>query len=354
MPHDVSVRASAMSMRNQRPARWNRRVSRTRVVMALSGYDHTRDLVSGRVPVEGVELVALELPVEEIFHRFAHDREWDVSEFSLAKYVALVSAGESDLTAIPVFPSRLFRQSSVYVRADSGLRDPAELAGCRIGVPEWAQTAAVYTRAWLTHDVGVPLTHVRWFQAGVNQPGRIEKVSLRLPSGVSLTPVPDRSLTQMLLASDLDAVASAHPPGPFEAGTGEIVPLLRDARLAEEEYFRRHRVFPIMHVVAVRRHVLDRDPWVAGNLLDAFESAKRRSEASLRELTASRYPVPWLADHLQTVTQIFGGDPFPYGVAANRATLAAFVRWAAEQGVAQREVTVDELFWPSTLGTYRI
>src|SRR3981081_2273642 len=202
--------------------------------MAISRYDHVRDLTSGTVRAEGIDLTTLNLPVEEIFYRFLHHREWHVSELSLAKYVALRAAGDESICAIPVFPSRVCRHSSIFVRPD-GPRQPAQLAGARIGVPEWAQTASVYTRSLLMHEWGVPLTDVHWVQAGVNQPGRREKVELHLPPGVTLSSVTDRSLDEMLHAGDLDAVFPAPPPASFERGDPGIVRLFADHEPGERE-----------------------------------------------------------------------------------------------------------------------
>jgi 4,5-dihydroxyphthalate decarboxylase len=321
--------------------------------MAMSGYDHVRDLATGTIRVEGAEITALTLPLEEIFYRFLRYREWHVSELSLAKYVALRAAGDDSLQAIPVFPSRMCRHSSIFVRPD-GPREPAELAGARIGLPEWAQTAAVYTRSLLVHDWGIPLRDVHWVQAGVNQPGRREKVELHLPEGVTLTQEPERSLDEMLLAGDLDAVFSAHPPASFERGDPRITRLFPDYEPVEREYVARTGIFPIMHVVVIRADVLERDPWVAGNLFTAFVAAKDASLARLAEMTASRVPLPWLPGRVEEARALIGPDPWPYGVEANRVTLDAFTRYAHEQGVAAKRVEPEELFAPQTLGQYRV
>ncbi len=323
------------------------------LTLAMSGYDHVRDLASGDVQVEGVDLTSLTLPVEEIFFRFLKYREWHVSELSFAKYIALRAAGDQSLMAIPVFPSRVCRHSSVFVRS-GGITDPKELAGARIGVPEWAQTASVYTRALLVHEWGVALDEVTWFQAGVNDPGRGEKVAVELPPGISLTRVPDRSLDEMLRAGDLDAVFSAHPPESFERGDGDLVRLLPDFQPLEAEYVARTGIFPIMHVTVIRSDVLDSAPWVARNLLTAFEEAKRRSLERLSEMTASRIPLPWIPSLVEQMRQLLGPDPWPYGVEANLATLEAFTRYAHEQGVASRLLEPEELFAPQVLGRHRI
>jgi 4,5-dihydroxyphthalate decarboxylase len=323
------------------------------LTMAMSDYDHVRDLATGAIRVEGAELTTLNLPVEEIFYRFLRYREWHVSELSFAKYVALRAAGDETLNAIPVFPSRVCRHSSIFVRPD-GPDAPGQLAGARIGVPEWAQTAAVYTRSLLVHEWGIPLQDVHWVQAGVNQPGRQEKVELHLPAGVTVSQVPDRSLDQMLHAGDLDAVFSAHPPASFDRGDPGIVRLFPDYEPVEREYVARTGIFPIMHVVVIRADVLQATPWVAKNLFTAFVEAKQASLARLSEMTASRVPLPWVPGRLAEMRQLIGPDPWPYGVDANRVTLDAFTRYAHEQGVAARRLDPEELFVPQVLGQYRV
>lgn len=325
-----------------------------RLTVALNDYDHVRDLRSGVVKPQGIELTCLDLPVEEIFFRFLHHREWEVSELSFGKYVSLLSQGDRSLTAIPVFPSRIFRHSSIYVAADSGLTDPVELTGKRVGIPEWAQTASIYSRGALAHQYGVDLSSIEWFQAGVNQPGRREKVDLALPAGVRYRAVSDRSLNEMLLAGDLDAVMTAHPPEEFESGRPGLRRLLAEPMQVELDYWQRTGIFPIMHVLAVRRDVFDRDPWIARELLKAFEIAKHRSVVRALDITAPRFPIPWVADHAARARELFGDDFWPYGVEPNRRTLEAFLGFAWEQGVLHRELTVDELFADETLDEFRI
>ena len=324
-----------------------------RLTLALGDYDHTRDLAQGVVRAEGIDINHLNLPIEEITFRFLKFREWEASELSFAKYVALRSQGDDSIIALPVFPSRMFRLSSIYVRRDGKVRTLADLrAGARVGVPEWAQTAAIYTRGYIEHELGVPLASIEWFQAGVNQPGRAEKVALDLPQGVRLQPVPDRSLNEMLLDGTLDAALSARPPAGF--ADGGIVRLVPDYRDAEEAYYRKTGVFPIMHVVALRRDVLDAHPWVAMSLLKAFEAAKRRSLARLADITASHAPLPWLGDYVARVREHFGDDPFPYGIEPNRRTLEAFLQFAHEQGVCRRRPAPEELFPSQVRLAYRI
>ena len=204
------------------------------LTLAISYYDHMSDLLRGRVRAEGISLNTIQLQVEEIFFRMIQFSEWDVSEFAFGKYVSLVAAGNLPFRAIPVFPSRVFRQSALYVNARLGLRDPKELAGRRVGIPEWAQTAGIYARGYLQHHCGVRLQDIHWVQAGVNEPGRKEKVNLSLPAGISIEPVRDRSLSDMLAVGDLDAVISAREPDAFVKGDPRVARLWPDSRPLEE------------------------------------------------------------------------------------------------------------------------
>jgi 4,5-dihydroxyphthalate decarboxylase len=324
------------------------------LTLAIGEYEHVRDLFDGTVPVAGVELNVLRLPVEEMFYRFLLGGEFDVSEVSFAKIVALAAQDDTRFVPLPVFPSRVFRHSSIYVRTDSGISRPEQLAGKRVGVPEWAQTAAIYSRGLLAHEYGVDLASVHWHQAGVNEPGRHEKVALKLPPGFRLTVVPERSLSDMLLAGDLDAVLSARPPAPITAGDPRVRRLFADYRDVELAYVRKTGIFPIMHVIAIRREIYDRDRWLAMNLFKAFDEARMRSLARAADLTASFFPLPWIPDELRRARELLGGDPWPYGIEANRTTLDAFLRYAFEQGVCRRLLTAETLFPPEMQSTFRI
>ncbi|MGA7326077.1 MAG: ABC transporter substrate-binding protein [Rhodomicrobium sp.] len=324
------------------------------LILAISPYDHVEDVVAGRIVPEGIRLTCLTLPVEEIFFRFLKYREWDVSELSLAKYSSLISQGDHSLTALPVFPSRIFRHSSIYVRRDGPVRSPQDLAGKRIGLPEWAQTAAVYSRGFMMHQYGIDLAGIDWVQAGVNEPGRTEKVALNLPPGIGLTPWPDRSLSQMLVEGEIDAVLSAHAPDCFESGHPNVTRLFEDYMTVEADYYRKTGIFPIMHVLAVKCALLDAYPWIAMSLFKAFEEAKRRSVGRALEVTASRFPIPWCFEHARRAQELFGSDYWPYGVERNRTTLAAFLQYAYEQGVCHRQLTPEDLFPEQVLLRVRI
>ena len=322
--------------------------------LAIGAYDHVRDLCDGTAQVTGIDLTVLQLPVEEMFHRFLVHEEFDASEVSFAKIVALEAQDDRRFVPLPIFPSRVFRHSSIYVRSDSGIAHPGELAGKRIGVPEWAQTAAVYSRGLLAHEHGVDLASIEWVQAGVNEAGRREKVALELPQGFRLEVIAECSLSDMLLAGDLDAILSARPPGPFERGDPRIRRLFPNYRDVEIAYARKTGIFPIMHVVAVRREVYERDRWLAMSLFKAFDEARRRSLERAASMTVSHFPLPWVADALQFARELFGDDPWPYGIEANRTTLDAFLHYAFEQGVCRKRVAAETLFPLELQQTFKI
>ena len=329
-------------------------MARIPLSLAIGEYDHVRDLQDGTVPVEGVDLTVLRLPVEEMFYRFVMHAEFDVSEVSFAKVVALIAQDDRRFVPLPVFPSRVFRHSSIYVRNGGSVAEPKDLGGRRVGVPEWAQTAAIYSRGLLAHEYGVDLASIHWHQAGVNEPGRREKVELALPAGVRLTVIADRSLSDMLVEGDLDAVLSARPPVSFSNGNPRIRRLFADYRPVELAYARKTGIFPIMHVVAMRREVYERDRWLAMNLFKAFDEARRRSLQRAADVTASFFPLPWIADELRIARELFGDDSWPYGIERNRTTLDAFLQFAFEQGVCRRLLDVDALFPEEVRGSFRI
>ena len=326
-------------------------MERLSLTLAIGDYEHTRDVVTGQVPVQGVSLNVLTLPPEEAFFRFTFFREWEVSEMSMGKYVSLRSQEEDSIAAIPVFPSRVFRQSMIYVREGGKIDRPEQLKGKRIGIPEWAQTAVIYSRGYLTHQAKVPLASVEWVQAGVNQAGRVEKVKPKLPEGVRLRPEPQHSLNDMLLAGDLDAVLSARPPRGLGSGIRRLFP---DYEAVEAAYFRETGIFPIMHVIVIKTEVLERHPWLAMNVYKAFEEAKRRSVERLSDITASHAPLAWLAPYAERMKVLFGEDIWPYGLEKNRTTLQAFVDFAFEQGVCHRRLELEELFPKQVLTSFKV
>lgn len=321
-------------------------MKKVHVTIATGDYDHFRDFRSGEIQAEGIDPTWMTLDLHEIFTRFAAWREWHVSEMSFAKFSAQVTGDNPDIIGLPVFASRVFRLSSIYVNTSKGIKSAADLRGKRIGVPEWAQTAAVYTRGWLEHDAGVPLTSIDWVQAGTEDVGRTEKVELNLPNGLRLTRVNDKTLSEMLVSGELDAVFTASTPSPVAAGHPAVTRLFANYREEEENYFKRTGVFPIMHIIAMRRDILNEFPWLARNLYLAFEDSRKRSMERLFEGSVSRYPIPWMQDSAERMKALFKGDFYPYGIEKNYTTLEAFLTWSFEQGIAKKLVKPEDIFPP--------
>jgi 4,5-dihydroxyphthalate decarboxylase len=314
------------------------------LTIATGDYDHFRDFREGAVQAEGIEHTWLMPELHEIFARFTFNREWDVSELSFAKFSTQVTRKDPDIIALPIVCSRHFRFSAFYVNKNSKIKTPEDLKGKSIGSPEWAHTAAVYMRGWLNDEPGVKLTDVHWYQAGTNEAGRTEKVELSLPKGVTLTRRDDATLSDMLAKGEIDCALVARPPDCFVKGHPDVVRLFPDFLDMEEKYYARTKVWPIMHVIAMKRSILDQYPWVAGSLYNAFNLSKNRAHARMFEQSVSRYPLPWLTTYARRMRDTFGGDPFPFGIEENRPTLEQFLRYVAEQGIAHRHAKVEEIF----------
>ena len=280
----------------------------------------------------------------ECFARFTANREFDLAELSFAKFATQVTRPDSDIIGLPVICSRLFRFGSFYVNRRSGIRSVQDLAGRKVGSPEWAHSAAVYMRGWMHNEMGVKLTDVHWVQAGANAPGRAEKVEIHLPEGVQLTRVADKSLSQMLASGEIDCAIIARPPTCFLEGHPDVERLFPDFVDMEQDYYDRTRVWPIMHIVAMRRAIIEAHPWVGRNLLNAFEESKRRSLERLLDPAVSRYPVPWLSSYVRRQRDRFGADLFPYGIEPNRPTWEQMALYTWQQGIAHRQFTPEEIF----------
>jgi 4,5-dihydroxyphthalate decarboxylase len=314
------------------------------LTVATTDYDHFRDIRVGTVEPEGVDLNWLLLGHHECFARFTANREFDLSELSFAKFTTQVTRDGSDIIGLPVVCSRLFRFSSFYVNRKSGIETVDDLRGKRIGSPEWAHSAAVYMRGWMHNEMGVALEDVHWYQAGANAPGREEKVELNLPDGVRLTRVKEKSLSELLAAGDIDCAIIARPPTCFLEGHPDVVRLFPDYVDMEKAYYERTQVWPIMHIVAMRRQIVNDHPWVARNLYNAFLESKQRSIERLLDPAVSRYPVPWLATYAREMRDRFGGDLFPYGIEENRPTWEQMALYTYQQGIAHRQFAPEEIF----------
>ncbi len=319
-------------------------MNRVKLTIATTDYDHFRDFRLGFVNAEGIEHTWLTLGHHEVFARFTFNREWHVSELSFAKFIAQVTRPDSDIIGLPVVCSRLFRFSSFYVNKNAHIKTAQDLKGKRIGSPEWAHSAAVYMRGWLHNEIGVRLDDVDWYQAGANEPGRVEKVELRLPPSLRLTRVGDRSLSQMIASGEIDCAIIARPPNCFLQGHPDVVRLFPDYLPLEEAYYQRTKVWPIMHIIAIQKHILDANPWIARNLMNAFQESKQRSLARLLDPAVSRYPLAWLPTYARRMSDMFDGDPFPYGIEQNRPTLEQMLLYTHQQGIAHYHAQPEDLF----------
>jgi 4,5-dihydroxyphthalate decarboxylase len=325
------------------------------LTLAVCDYEHTREIAQGIVRADGITLTPLVFPsIEEITFRFTRNLEWDVSELSFGKYIAIASQGKAPMVAIPVFPSRMHRHSAIYIRTDRGIRSAKDLEGRTIGVPEWAQTAGIYVRGFLAEEYGVDLKSIRWLQAGVDEAGRAEKVSLQLPEGYRYASRPDTTLSAMLESGEVDAVISAKVPLGVARAGGKVARLFPDYRREEARLFAANGVFPIMHLITLRREVYEQYPWIAMNLCKAFEEAKRRCLKLIADYTCSRLPLPWGAAMVDEIVSGYGEDPYPYGIDASRVTLDAFCRYAHLQGVTASRMTIDQLFPPEVRSSARV
>ncbi|MFI8308309.1 ABC transporter substrate-binding protein [Streptomyces sp. NPDC085927] len=319
------------------------------LTLACERYDRTEALRDGRVRPAGVDLTYLPQQVEETFFRMARFQEFDAAEMSLSSYVIGLTR-EAPFVAIPVFPSRFFRHSGIYVSATSGIEKPQDLAGKQVGIAEYQLTANVWIRGFLADDHGVPVESVTYRTGGLHDPGRPEKLKVDLPSGVTVRPIgPDQTLSDLLAAGEIDAVYTPREPRSFTVGDGRVRRLFDPAGPAEAAYFRRTGIFPIMHVVVLRREVYERHRWLARSLYDAFAEAKRLCEENFAETAALRYMLPWLLDEVDRTRSILGDDFWPYGLEANREALRTFLRYSYDQGLAARPLEPEELFAPETL-----
>jgi 4,5-dihydroxyphthalate decarboxylase len=319
------------------------------VRVAVTNSDRTEALVRGEVLVRGADLAVTVATTHELFRDVWRTRDIDAAEMSLATYCIQVSRGVSDFVAIPVFPSRMFRHSSLYVPASSSLDSLGQLAGARVGVPDYAMTAAVWVRYILQSEHRISPAEITWTVGGLEEPSSTERIQFRAPAGVKIIQLGERaSLMELLRSGDLDAVLTPRAPGDLWRGTSRR--LLRSAKEAERAWFRRSGLFPIMHTVVVRRELLRSNEWLAKELLSAFAEAKRRAWQRLRETDYLPYGLVWWVEESLEQRDLFGGEHWPYGVAANQQVLGAFVAALADQGLTDRKLSVPELFAENTLG----
>ncbi len=330
-------------------------MSRLKLTFGCWNYDRTRALMDGSVVPDGIDLNYLNMPVEETFFRMLRHQEFDLAEMSLSSYSVSMFNPARPFVAIPVFPSRFFRHSCIYVNADAGIHTPADLIGKRVGNPEYQMTAPVWIRGILSDHYGVPVDSVRYFTGGEEEPGRGEKIRLDLPAHIEVHSIgPGKTLSRMLQDGEIDALYTARMPSSFIHGGGRVKRLFEDYEPVERNYFRETGVFPIMHTVALRRDVYEANRWIAQSMMKAFKESQRRSYDDLRETAALKTMLPWLTSHVEQVRREMGEDFWPYGFEKNEATLRTFLRYHFEQGLSKRLLEPRELFAPESLESFKI
>jgi 4,5-dihydroxyphthalate decarboxylase len=330
-------------------------LSKLQLSLACWDYDRTRALADGSVRAEGIDLLYNNLYVEETFFRMLRNREFDVAEMSLSSYCVSLARSEPAFIAIPVFPSRFFRHSCIFVSAKSGIREPKDLAGKRIGVPEYQMTAPVWIRGILQDEYGVDPAGCEYWTGGEEEPGRDEKLKLELPAKFKLRAIgPQQTLARMIAAGELDAMHTARAPSTFHAQPDKVKRLFENFVEVEKAYYRKTKIFPIMHTVVIRRDLYQKNRWIAQSLAKAFAQAQRKTYEYLSTSMALTTMLPWQSAHVEEARALLGEDWWPYGVEPNRRVLETFLRYHHEQGLSKRRLEVEELFAPETLVSFRV
>lgn len=330
-------------------------MSKLRLSLACWNYDRTRGLMDGSVQPDGIDLTYLNLPVEETFFRMIRNREFDVAEMSLSSYTVSMFREPRPFVAIPIFPSRFFRHSSIYVNSNAGIRAPKDLIGKRVGTPEFQMTAPVWIRGILSDHYGVPVDSVTYYTGGEEEPGRSEKQKLELPPRIKIQPIGEtQTLAQMLVDGDIDALHTARMPSTFLTHPDRVRRLFRDYVQVEQQYFRDTAIFPIMHTVVIRREVYEENRWIAQALHKAFVEAQRQTYADLYVTAALKAMLPWLTAHVEQTRAMMGENYWPYGFEPNRKALSTFLRYHHGCGLSKHLLEPEELFAPEAMESFKI
>lgn len=325
------------------------------ISLSCGNYDRTQAIFDGRAPIEGCEVNAVSLEPEEAFHRAFRYGEFDVTEISMSSHMMTTARGDNQYVAIPAFLSRVFRQSGIYVRTDRGIKTPQDLKGKIIGVPEYQITANVWIRGILKDDFGVSPSDIKWVRGGIEEPGRGERSPIDLDPAINLSQIPDdKTLSEMLAAGEIDGYIGARAPSCFLRGAPNVGRLFDNYIEAEKDYFRRTRIFPIMHMVGIRRTLVEQHPWLAVSVYKAFLKAKTLAVKELDELCHLAVTLPWMVHHHNDAKALMGADYWPYGLEANKHVIEAFSRYHFDQGLSKRRVAPEELFVASALDLSKI
>ncbi len=329
-------------------------MSNLELSFAIGDYDRNRPLIDGAVTIDGVEPVFLRLTPEEIFFRAFRHQAFDVCELSFGSYVVSLDRGAPGYIAIPAYLSRAFRHSSILVRTDRGIDSAADLRGKRIGIAEYQLSANIWARGILEDEYGVKPSEITWVRGGMEVPGRPEKIRLTLPDDVTMEQAPaDRSLNDLLEAGEIDGFMGPRTLSCFDRGHPQMARLFADPAVATD-YYRRTGVFPIMHLLGIRRELADRHPWLPNTLLKAFGKSKSVALEHLLDTSATKVTLPFVEEQLAAARALLGDDFWSYGVANNLPTLEAFLEYHHRQGLSSRRFAVEELFHPSTLESFSV
>ena len=322
------------------------------LTLEFTGYeywDRSLELIRGNVRPKGIDLVYKPAP-RDLFERQVKDAAFPASEMSTSFLTKMHANGDKRLYGLPLFTARDFFHSRIYVRSDAGISKPEDLKGRRIGFPDYQMTAAVWIRGLLHHEFGVTARDANWFQGGFEQAGYVQRAAMDLPPDISVTTIPqDKSIMGMLLDGDLDAVASPGRPRAFMEGHHRIKRLFPDYREAERAYYRKTKLFPASHIVVLRQDVYQANPWVPKALVDAFVQARDEGWKAIQNVRI--LSLPWLAQDLEEIAQVFGEHPYPYGYQGSRVTIEALTQYLHEQGITAHRVDPQEIFPPEVLDT---
>jgi 4,5-dihydroxyphthalate decarboxylase len=324
------------------------------LTLACEDYDRTRPIKDARIKPEGIEINYLVMSVEEIFWRMMKYEEFDVSELSMGAFLTAAARGRRPFIAIPVFPSRTFRHRCIFINTASGIERPEELRGKRMGVPEYSMTAAVWLRGLFEHEYGIPPSEIHWIQAGEEQPGRKDRVDFEMPPGVRMDSRNDRTLNEMIASGEIDAMMSPRMPTCFLEGAPNVRRLFANYRKAEMDYFAKTGLFPIMHVIVIKRAIYEKDPWVAQTLYKAFCEAKDLCMRELYDTNILRVSLPWTSAEYEDTRDLMTADYWPYGLAPNRMNLETLNGYLYEQGLIDQRLNLDELFARETREAFKI
>ena len=328
-------------------------MSKLSLSVAVGPYDRTRALIDGSVQIDGVEPTCMTLPPEEIFFRALRHAEFDICELSLSSFTVKTAQGGGPYVGVPAFVSRMFRHTSIWVRTDR-IKRPEDLKGKRVGLPEYQLTANVWARAVLEEDYGVKPSDIHWIRGGIEDSDRPEKITISLPKDVRLDNAPaGKSISRLLADGEIDGFIAPRPPS-LPRNTPNVGWLFPDPAATASDYFKRTGIFPIMHLVGVRRTLVEQHPWLPGAVFKAFSQAKDKAVDMLADPSASKATLPFLEERVAQARALMSDDFWPYGFEANRKTLEAFLRHHHAQGLSSRLVKPEELFHPGTLESFKI